>query len=305
MNGDCNAHPVRYYSAVTGTDGALEVDGLKCFTRTAASTCSCEAETWQTQHSVMIGLTGQIDKTVEESWDGANSRRHHVSRIDFSLIIPSGQRYISTHRGTSSLRYAAFHIEPSAFVNALGGGARQVELKAYHGPRLLQRGVVERFDAVCHRPDDFPLAYKEALSAVLLMEVYGAHGTQALPQPATTSVGAARFRLVLDYIEENIDSDVGLSELAALAGLSVTHFAHAFRSTYHMPPYRYILERRIARAKGLLRTSSDSIAMIATRVGFSSQSRFSTMFSRLTGMTPSHYRLAGGRFMTGDDALRA
>jgi AraC family transcriptional regulator len=83
--------------------------------------------------------------------------------------------------------------------------------------------------------------------------------------------------------------------LASLAGLSVTHFAHAFKGTYGVPPYRYILERRIMRAKVLLCTTNETIATIAARVGFPSQSRFSQVFSRTTGATPSNYRSTGSR----------
>jgi AraC family transcriptional regulator len=159
----------------------------------------------------------------------------------------------------------------------------------------LERGIVERFDEVCRKPDEFPLSYTEALTSMLLIEVFRAHAAHPLPLQSHRGVGMARFKLVLDYIEEHLDHDIGLFELASLAGLSVTHFAHAFKATYHVPPYRYILERRIARAKVLLCTTNETIAMIAARVGFPSQSRFSQLFSRLTGLTPSNYRATGSR----------
>jgi len=206
------------------------------------------------------------------------------------VVVPAGQCYRATHYGTSSQRYASFQFEESAFVNVLGGSARHVELKPQHGQRLLQRGIVERFDAVCLTPDEFPRAYTEALAAMLVTEVFCMHGSRPLPPQGPANVGTARFKVVLDYIEEHLDRDIWLSELAALVCLSVTHFSHAFRATYHVPPYRYILERRVERAKLLLRTTTDASGTISASVGFPSQSRFSQMFLRLAGVTPSTYR---------------
>lgn len=101
-----------------------------------------------------------------------------------------------------------------------------------------------------------------------------------------------RFSSVLDFIESSLDLEVGLSELASIAGLSVARFAHAFKASHGIAPYRYVIERRIAHAKMLLRTSDDTIAAIAAQVGFPSQSRFGQLFARAVGTTPSSYRLA-------------
>ncbi len=100
-----------------------------------------------------------------------------------------------------------------------------------------------------------------------------------------------RFSWLLMFIEEHLDRDITLSELAALANLSVPHFAHAFKAAYNVAPYQYILRRRIERSKDLLCSSDDTVAAVAAAVGFSSQSRFSYVFGRETGMTPSVYRV--------------
>lgn len=289
-NMQTDGEPVHYAGAVNGTDGSLQINGVTCFTRWVASAGSAEAQVLLPRHLLVVGLAGQVDEMVETSWDGVNSKRQHVASTDYCVVVPAGRRYRSSHCGTSSQRYASFQFEESAFLNVLGGGAQHVELIPQHGQRLLQRGIVERFDAVCRRPDDFPRAYTEALAAMLVTEVYRTHGMRPLPPQPAASVGTARFKVLLDYIEDHLDGDIGLSELAALVGLSVTHFSHAFRAAYHVPPYRYILERRVERAKSLLRTTTDTIATIAASVGFPSQSRFSQMFLRLTGVTPSTYR---------------
>ena len=110
----------------------------------------------------------------------------------------------------------------------------------------------------------------------------------ALAQP--DDVASTRFAAVLNYVEGHLEEELNLTDLASLVSLSITHFAHQFRIVYGMAPYRYIMLRRIERAKKLLRTTQSTITSIACEVGFSSQSRFTDAFARLVGCTPSTYR---------------
>ena len=103
-------------------------------------------------------------------------------------------------------------------------------------------------------------------------------------------IESSRFAAVCNYVEEHLAKEITVADLADLVCLSATRFAHRFRMAYGVAPYRYILLRRIARAKTLLRTTRSTIAVIATEVGFSSQSRFTDTFMRLVGMAPSLYR---------------
>jgi AraC family transcriptional regulator len=55
-------------------------------------------------------------------------------------------------------------------------------------------------------------------------------------------------------------------------------------------PHRYVLDRRVERAKALLRDTETSVVDIALETGFSSQSHLSAWFTRLVGTTPAAYR---------------
>lgn len=103
-------------------------------------------------------------------------------------------------------------------------------------------------------------------------------------------IAISRFKGVIEYIDENLDRNISLVDLAALMGLSPSRFSHVFKVAYGVAPYRYILERRIERAKVLLCNSDATVAAISEEVGFSSQGRFSRVFTRSTGTTPSVYR---------------
>ena len=78
--------------------------------------------------------------------------------------------------------------------------------------------------------------------------------------------------------------------MAKAVALSPGHFAHVFREATGVAPHRYVLERRVDRAKVLLRQSDLPITEIADRVGCSSHSHFSVLFNRVTGLTPRQFR---------------
>src|SRR5262249_26556824 len=81
--------------------------------------------------------------------------------------------------------------------------------------------------------------------------------------------------------------------MAAVARLSVYHFARQFKRATGLPPHQYVILRRVERAKHLLQTGSDfSLAEVAASAGFSDQSQFSHHFKRLVGVTPGQFRMS-------------
>lgn len=99
-----------------------------------------------------------------------------------------------------------------------------------------------------------------------------------------------KLRRVLDYIEANLDSDVRLSDLAAVADLSTFHFARVFKLAMGLSPYQYVQDRRIDHARALLIENKLQISELALACGFASQSHFTAAFSRMTGVSPGRYR---------------
>jgi len=75
--------------------------------------------------------------------------------------------------------------------------------------------------------------------------------------------------------------------MARLVDLSPYHFARAFKQSFGVPPHRYHIERRIARAKELL--SGNSVTEVAMAVGFAETSSFSTVFRRATALREANF----------------
>lgn len=101
---------------------------------------------------------------------------------------------------------------------------------------------------------------------------------------------AGRVRKVQRYIEMHLDDSLTLGRLAAAADMSKYHFSRLFRESVGMPPYRYVLNRRVVRAKQLLWDTDLPIAQIALQTGFSNQSHFGEAFRKLTRESPSEFR---------------
>jgi AraC family transcriptional regulator len=99
---------------------------------------------------------------------------------------------------------------------------------------------------------------------------------------------SAQLRMVDEYIHAHLDQKFSVADLAACLKLSVPHFERMFRTTTHRPPYRYVLECRLERAR-LLAYSPLSLTEVALQCGFSSQSHFTAQFTRYFGVSPARF----------------
>jgi AraC-like DNA-binding protein len=95
-----------------------------------------------------------------------------------------------------------------------------------------------------------------------------------------------------EYIRAHLSEDLGLEHLASRANLSPVYFHKLFSAHLGMTPAAFVLSCRIAAAKAMLKTGELSIAEIAIRCGFSSQSYFNYKFKEVTAETPLQYRKA-------------
>ena len=81
-----------------------------------------------------------------------------------------------------------------------------------------------------------------------------------------------------------------VSRLAKVSGVSEAHFARSFKDAFGVPPHRYLLTRRIERAKALLRDTDMAIIDIALETGWNSLGTFGRVFRDITGESPSELR---------------
>lgn len=93
-----------------------------------------------------------------------------------------------------------------------------------------------------------------------------------------------------DRMDADSHEQLPVRRLAAVSKLSEAHFAREFKLAFGVPPHRYLLTRRIERAKALLRETDRSITEIAFETGWESLGTFGRTFRDVTGESPSEMR---------------
>jgi AraC-like DNA-binding protein len=126
----------------------------------------------------------------------------------------------------------------------------------------------------------------------LLLDIHDASRRHAKSQ------SSRRIEEIIRLVRETPQSDFRLCDLAARAGLSLSHFKKRFKAETGLAPRQFILKEKIELAKGFLDDQQTSITDIAIDLGFVSSQYFATVFKRLSGMTPSEYRRAHPPAMT-------
>ncbi len=98
------------------------------------------------------------------------------------------------------------------------------------------------------------------------------------------------LNIAKEYIDNNYDKDLTLTQVAKYIYLSDSYFAHSFKDKFGISPKSYILKVRIEAAKEYLKNTDTKVAEVAKIVGFSSQQRFNDIFKKHENITPLNYR---------------
>jgi len=100
----------------------------------------------------------------------------------------------------------------------------------------------------------------------------------------------SRLKKVVEFVTESLEEEIGLAEMAQVAGISPYYFCREFKKTMGITPHQYVVQQRIDRAKVLLQNSSMSITEIGAELQFPTPSHFTATFRKMVGMTPSAFR---------------
>ena len=127
------------------------------------------------------------------------------------------------------------------------------------------------------------------LLEVLFIEALRSTANTAVSPGLLRGLGDERLAVAIRRIHENPSQSWTVAQLARDAALSRSTFFERFNQALGMAPMAYLLMWRMALAKNMLRGREGSVAEVARRVGYSSNSAFSVAFTRYTGLTPGRY----------------
>lgn len=132
--------------------------------------------------------------------------------------------------------------------------------------------------------------YAETLVLAAVIDLIRNTGAPKRVTPAKGGLAPWQIRRIEAMINDRLDEDKSLADLAAAVHLSKSHFVRAFHRSIGMPPYKYQLNVRIERAKRLLRRGDMPLTEIGLACGFGSQSQFIRAFHRLVGVSPGAWQ---------------
>lgn len=133
--------------------------------------------------------------------------------------------------------------------------------------------------------------YLEALATGLAARIVRNHSSFArVSRGSKSAMPGGKLKAVLGYIEDNLERDLGLAEIAEVAGVSASHFKVLFRKSLGLPPHQYVIRRRVERAAMQLREGTMPIGQIALANGFCHQSHLAMHMRRVLGASPQELR---------------
>jgi AraC family transcriptional regulator len=133
--------------------------------------------------------------------------------------------------------------------------------------------------------------YGESLAIALMVYLIKRYSVRRItPVVYKGGLPGNRLKRVLDYIADNLKTNVSLSELAAIADMSPHYFSELFKQSTGRSPHSYVLLQRIERAKQHLRDPRRTVIDVGLEVGFQNPSHFARMFRKVEGIAPSRFK---------------
>ena len=275
-----------------------------------ASTANCHIESAQSWGSISGDV---VSRTAGEAVWQSDCHRTIFALTDIAGTVQTDSgavQALSLPQGASAFRPAGMIFRgilptPARFIRILqspetydsiipdlvrGGGADLLPQTGIQDP-LVSQIALTIASGIDQRFLDKMLAdvLSTALAVRMLRQCLDA---SAIIRAPLNGLSPQRWARVRDYIETHLDDRLTLTDLAAVASLSPYHFSRSFKQAVGVGPQRYIMRRRIERAKTLMRRTNRSLAWIAQEAGFTDQSHLTTMFRREIGLTPGRFRTA-------------
>jgi AraC-like DNA-binding protein len=190
-----------------------------------------------------------------------------------------------------SVRHLDIHFDVETISRRLGDDLDPQRLASaqllFSDERLLS--LAQLIAAECVNPQPLHDLYGDGLSLALIIDVLKL--TRVQPRKRS-KLAAWQLRRATEFIEENCLRNIRLEELAAVTGLSQSHFSHAFKASTGVAPHQYQTNTRLERAKHLLLTSEYPLTTIAVETGFADQAHFTRVFRKHLGTTPANWKKA-------------
>lgn len=155
---------------------------------------------------------------------------------------------------------------------------------------VLLRSIMMQFKSLAIDETSELPGYAEALCIMLPQQLRRVCAKKGLEEGEDGGLTPRQLRLAIAFIEDRLDREVSIADMAKNLGMSPFHFIRMFKKSAGVPPHKFYLARRVDRAKDLLRQSHLSISEVAEMSGFNGVPQLTRAFRKIVGTNPSSFR---------------
>jgi AraC family transcriptional regulator len=245
-----------------------------------------ECEVCLPKHTICILLS---DCQTERRVNGGHLHWNHAQRGDLIVYPATSEHWV---RWQEQAEFLLLFIEPDLVIRAANELASHSTVEMIASEQERDDPLMLHIALALKTEIDEGSAASSSLYAESLVNTLAAHLLRhyTVWKPALQELeekhSVSTLRDVIEYIHDNLDQPLTLTELSLIAGMSMYHFARTFKRVTGVTPHRYVLNVRIEHAKVLLLQGKLTLAEIASQVGFFDQSHFTSSFKQLVGVTP-------------------
>ncbi|MFJ3230102.1 helix-turn-helix domain-containing protein [Streptomyces sp. NPDC086787] len=200
------------------------------------------------------------------------------------VVLAPGEMHTGGPATTDGYAYRALYADPALLAEGARGGTPHFREGLLDDPELAAAIRLTHAELACC-PD--PLEAESRLPWLLTALVHR-HST-ATVRPESLPGAGVTARIVRDRLADELLEPPSLAALAADLGMSRYQLLRAFRTTMGIPPYAWLAQYRVTRARTLLESGLRP-AEVASLVGFADQAHLTRWFRRVLGVTPAAYR---------------
>ena len=239
----------------------------------------------ESQFVVMMLQPGAMDLSI----DGAPRERLEYMAGDIALCR---RHIVGLVESRDQMKKLRFELSDLHLSEAAGEANREIELESI--PKLKDLRIRALMTAVnIERTSGFPsgqlfLQSIEVALAAVLVQTYSL--SMKVRRPIKGGLSDVGRRNVIDLVRSRISEDISLADMAAVTGLSITHFSHTFKKSMGESPHQFVLQQRVQCAKELLVSLNLRMIDIALACGFKTQQHFARIFRKVCGLSPTEYQ---------------
>jgi AraC family transcriptional regulator len=245
-------------------------------------------ETCPDQHISAICIEGfQANMKINKQWQHKSYSPSDVAIFPAHQISPAVE--FEQELGFIILCLEPEFVHRAAYESVDADNVEIIQQLQSHDLLIQQLGLALKRELEISIVDSRLYAESAAnMLAVHLLKRYSAR--KLIIKEYTGGLPKHKLKEVISYINENLDTNLSLGEISAIAQMSPHYFASLFKQSTGIAPHQYVTKCRIDKAKHLLAKRELSILQVSHVVGFQSQSHFAKVFRKYVGITPQAFK---------------